>query len=243
MSWWESFFDGPWQPMQRAAWTPEQVTHQVDAIERFCGLDSPSDILDVPCGTGRHSVELAARRHHVTGVDRTAAFLDTARTSAAERGVELTLEHRDMRDLPWTSAFDAAVCFWGSFGYFDDDGNYAFLAAVRRTLRPGGRFLIDTHCAETLLGRMDARRWDRVGEAFMLQETEWDHTTGRVETEWTFASAHGISSDRSSIRLYTYRELTELLEEAGFSSWEGYSTFDMDPFGPGASRLHMVATA
>ncbi|HVL80244.1 MAG TPA: class I SAM-dependent methyltransferase [Actinomycetota bacterium] len=239
MDWYESFFDGAWRDVQPQMWTPEQTRSQVDAIERLCELDAPADVLDVPCGTGRHSVELATRGHRVTGVDRSERFLSLARAHPSE----VTWERRDMRDLPWTDAFDAAVCFWGSFGYFDDDGNFAFLAAVRRALRDGGRMLIDTHVVESLLPRFEPRRWDRSGDTLLVQEAEWDHASGRIESEWTFVTAGHTRTDRLSIRLYTYRELTELLSEAGFTSWTGYATLDGEPFELGSQRLHMVARA
>jgi SAM-dependent methyltransferase len=148
-----------------------------------------------------------------------------------------------MRDLPWQAAFAAALCFSGSFGYFDDDGNAAFLRAVRRALKPGARFLIDTHIAETVLPILQERGWDRFGETVVLQERRYDHESGRIEGEWTFVREASAASSRTSIRLYTYRELAELLRGAGFAAVDGYGALDQPFRVPGHGRLLAVATA
>ena len=69
-----------------------------------------------------------------------------------------------------------AFCFWGSFGYFDEDGNADFLKAISGVLKPGAKFLLDTHITETLLPKLfQERGWKRVGSALVLEERHYDH--------------------------------------------------------------------
>jgi len=75
-----------------------------------------SRVLDVPCGGGRHAVELTTRGRSVTAVDLSSDFLTAARGLAAQRNVTVDFHEREMRDLPWTEEFDAAYCFGNSFG-------------------------------------------------------------------------------------------------------------------------------
>lgn len=117
---------------------------QADLIWRLLELESGMDVLDVPCGHGRITNRLAARGCCVTGLDATPRFLDLARRDAAERGVEVTYVHADMRALEWTGTFDRAVNWFSSFGYFTDEENHQVLAEAHRALRPGGRLLIET---------------------------------------------------------------------------------------------------
>src|SRR5262245_41616080 len=128
--WWQHFFGGLWLDVQRRFRTPEQTRAEADFVEQMLGLTSGARVLDAPCGEGRIALELAARGHHVTGVDVTPILLEDAKRAAAEHGLSVVWEQRDMRDLPWREQFDAAVCWWGSFGYFDDAGNAAFIRAV-----------------------------------------------------------------------------------------------------------------
>jgi O-methyltransferase involved in polyketide biosynthesis len=150
-------------------------------------------------------------------------------------------EHRDMRDLPWKGEFDGAFCFGGSFGYFDEEGNAEFLKAVARSLKPGARFLVDTHVAETLLPVFRERDWQRMEDTLVITETHYDHVQGRVETEWTFVREGEMAKRPSSIRVYTYRELCQLLEEVGLTDCEGYGSLNGEPFGLGSRRLYLRA--
>jgi SAM-dependent methyltransferase len=241
--WWASFFAGPWLDAQRSAWSGDQTRTDADAVEQLLRLEPGSDVLDVPCGEGRVSIELAARGHRVHGIDLTGALIEAARANARARGIAATFEQRDMRTLDAESAYDAALCWWGSFGYFPDGENEAFAAAVARALRPGGRFVIDTHVAESILPRLTPRGWWEAGDVTVLEDRRYDHQLGRIETDWTLLRPGEPPLTRpSSIRLYTYRELVALLRAAGFESVEGFDRSTMTPFAMGALRTAMVAT-
>jgi SAM-dependent methyltransferase len=116
-------FRGLWQEAQLGWWSEDETRAAVDKVERALGLSSPAKILDVPCGDGRISIELATRGHDVTGVDLNEAFLAEAARKAGDRGLSARWEQGDMRELPYESEFEVALNFWGSFGYFDEGGN------------------------------------------------------------------------------------------------------------------------
>lgn len=241
-AWWLDFFSGAWLDVQRQFKPPEQTQAEADFIQDVMQLAPGARVLDAPCGEGRLSLELAARGCVVTGVDITPALLEDARRQAAERGLDVRWVQRDMRDLPWQGEFDAAFCYWGSFGYFDEAGNRDFVQAVGRALRSGGRFLIDTHCAETLFPILQERGWWEMGDTTVLEWRRYDHETGRIDVEWTFVQNGQTTKRFSSIRLYTYRELCTLLRQAGFATFTGYSAINKNPFEFGARRLILLAT-
>jgi SAM-dependent methyltransferase len=241
--WWKDFFSDLWLDVQKLFKTDEETYAEVRFIERALHLAPWSRILDVPCGAGRHSIELAKQGHHVTGVDITRPLLDDARREAKKQSVEVRWDERDMRDLPWKGEFDGAFCFWGSFGYFDDEGNANFLDCVSSALKPGGRFLLDTHVAETLLPKLvDQRGWRRVGSTMVLEEKHYDHICARTTTEWTLIQNGRMFKKSSYIRLYTFAELSKLLERYGFADFEAYGSLDSEPFGLGSPRLYLVST-
>jgi SAM-dependent methyltransferase len=243
--WWRTFFDeaGGWASVHDAVISAEETQEQVETVARLLGLEPGLRVLDVACGDGRTAVPLAQRGLRVTGVELNARLLDRARAAAERLGLNVEWRQADMRELAWARDFDAAISLSGSFGYFDDGGNAEFATAVRRTLAPSGRFLVDTHIAETLLPILEERAWSRAGETVILQERRYDHERGRIDVDWTFI-AHGRTAEsRSSIRLYTYRELTELLRSAGFGRVDGYRARG-EPFSvPGAGRMLAVAVA
>jgi SAM-dependent methyltransferase len=239
--WWQEFFPA-WAEVQRQAKSEEETRVEADCIENLLQLPLQATVLDVPCGDGRLALQLAALGCRVTGVDITLPLLEDARRKAAERRLEVTWEQRDMRDLPWRDAFDGAFCFWGSFGYFDEQGNADFLKAVARTLKPGARFLLETHVLETLLPRFQERTWEQFGETILLHARRFDHGRSRVNEAWTFVKGGQSVERQSSIRIYTYHELCGLLAEAGFTECEGYDGASETPFRLGARRLVLVAT-
>jgi len=241
--WWENFFSGVALDLWRQAVTEEQTRGEADFIEKVLGLSPSAKVLDVPCGNGRIALELAARGYQMTGVDLASEFIDEARSKSAERQLNIDWKHGDMRDLPWPEEFDGAFCFGNSFGYLDDDGNAKFLKAVARVLKPGARFVIDTHTmAESLLPEFQERRWFQIGDIFLLIHNRYDHVQGRVETEYTFLRDGKVEKRSGSQRVYTYRELCRLLEEAGFTDLEGYGSLSREPFKLGSQILLLVAT-
>jgi SAM-dependent methyltransferase len=242
--WWRTYFEaGGWQGVQLGIDANFDDPAQAELIERALALAPRSRVLDVPAGTGRIAIELAARGHRVTGVDLTERFLEAGRERAAARGVEVDLRQGDMRALDVAAGgFDAALCFWGSFGYFDAAGDEAFVRGVASALVPGGRFLIDTHTVESVLPNFRERGWWETGDLLVLIETEYVAGTGRIETDWTIVGPDGSRErQRSSVRLYTLAGLTALLEAAGFTSFEARDD-DLEPFELGSHRLWLVAT-
>jgi SAM-dependent methyltransferase len=239
--WWKTFFTDAWLEVQRETWTPGETQAEVDFIQEALGLAGPVRLLDVPCGEGRHAVELASRGYSVAGADISLPLLEDARRNAAERGLTLDLELADMRDLPWEREFDGAFSFWGSLGYFDEEGNEAFLHSIARALKPGARFVLDTHIAETILPRFEERAWRYAGDTLVLEDRSYDHEASRIDVEWTFVKGGQSETAKSSMRMYAYQELIGILKKVGFGDFIGYGSLDREPFALGAERLLLVA--
>jgi SAM-dependent methyltransferase len=146
----------------------------------------------------------------------------------------------DMRDLPWFDEFDAAFCFWSSLGYFEEGGDREFLEAVWRALKPGAPFLIDTQSIETVLPGYLDKDWFKAGDWTVLEERKFDCETSRVHGEWTFVQDGESHRKNVSIRMYTCRELTDLLTSCGFGDFEAFDTATGDPFSLGASHLALI---
>jgi SAM-dependent methyltransferase len=241
--WWKSFFMSElWLDLQRGFWTEDSTVRAADGVEELLQLTPPAKILDVPCGEGRLSIALASRGYRVTGVDITRPLLEDAKARSRTLGLDIAWEHRDMRDLPWKEEFDAVLCYWGSFGYFDEEGDLEFARAVARVLKPGGRFLVDTHIAETVLPRFQERGWQRVGDILALENRSWDPESGRIDVEWTLIGKGKEETLESSIRIYSYREFCNILRDAGFSECTGHGSWKGGPLQVRSLRALMVAT-
>lgn len=103
--WYKHFFHGVALDVWRRAVPPEQTREEADFLEKTLELAPGARLLDVPCGNGRHSVELASRGYRPTGVDIAAEFVREAQARAAS-GLQVEFLLGDMRHLPWQSEFD-----------------------------------------------------------------------------------------------------------------------------------------
>src|SRR5262249_15797256 len=141
-------------------------------------------VLDVPCGSGRHSLELAKRGYAVTGIDLSRESLDIA------RGLNTAIDWRegDMRRLELGGeAYDGAFCFGNSFAFLDPAAAGAFLGAVAHALKPGAKLALDAPCvAESILPALVRSRWFRAGDIFMLSENRYVPEESRLDIDYTF---------------------------------------------------------
>jgi SAM-dependent methyltransferase len=240
--WWEDFFHGVALDFWRAAISDEQTRAEADFINNQLQVPVGSKILDVPCGNGRLAIELAAFGFELTGVDLATEFVEEAKTNSAARNLQIDWRNIEMRVLPWTNEFDGGFCFGNSFGYLNDDANAEFLRVTSRTLKPGARFIIDAPAiAECLLPHLMESRNIELGDITATIDTRYDHEQGRMFNDFTF-SRNGVEDKRpSSQRIYTYRELTELLGGAGLEPVAAYGSLKEEPFKLGAQRLLLVA--
>jgi SAM-dependent methyltransferase len=222
--WWHRFFGDHWARIREGMLSPERTLAECNLIESALELESGANLLDIPCGQGRHAIELARRGFRVTGVDFNADYIATARADAERARVEVRFLVADMRELASPERFDAAYCYFGSFGYFSEEDDVRFTRAVAAVLKPRGRFLVEGHVAETLLQAFRERDWFWAGppenRVRVLEERRWDVETGRVHSTWTIVDRDDLRSEETSHRIYAYRELKELLLRAGFVSVE-----------------------
>jgi SAM-dependent methyltransferase len=241
-NWWENFFHGVALDFWRAAIPAELTSAEADFLTKQLQLTSSAKVIDVPCGNGRLSIALAQRGFSLTGVDIAREFIDEAKSNSLQAGLNIDWRNQDMRDLPWPGAFDGAFCFGNSFGYLDDEANADFLKAVSATLKPGGRFILDAPAiAECILPTFQPSRSMEIAGIKVDIEHRYDHEQGRMFNDFTF-TRDGIEDKRpSSQRAYTYRELTELLPDAGFELVAAYGSLTEEPFNLGAHRLLLVS--
>ena len=215
-NWWESFFEGVAVTMWLHALPAEHTQREAERLARLLAVSRDAEILDIPCGAGRLSLPLAERGYRLTGVDWSSECLGHARSRDPLH--QVTWERREMRDLPWSGRFDGAFCVGNSFGYLDDEGNAAFLRAVREALKPGGRFVLETPMVlENLLNHLQPRPWWKAGDVYLLAENQYDAPRSRLDIEYTFVANGRVEVRRGSHRAYAYRELVELLTAAGFA--------------------------
>src|ERR1041384_7228468 len=109
-NWYEEFFHGLALELWRTAVTEEQTEAEADFIAGILDLPAGARILDVPCGNGRHSIELAKRGSRMTGVDLCDEFIAEARQAAGIGDLNIDWIRADMRSVSTLADFDGAFC-------------------------------------------------------------------------------------------------------------------------------------
>ncbi len=208
----------------------------------------PDRALDVACGIGRHSVELARAGVDVDGVDISPKYVETARERADAAGVSdrTAFDVMDVRELKSVDEEYDLVLHWFAFGYFDDAVNESIAEQLRERVAGTGTLVLGVDNAEAELGDDRETLASFKGDVLQVERREYRPETGRLEAHITkFRKVDDgyefLGEVPWNTRLYSPVEIRRLLERSGFSDVTLYSGLDGTALERGASPLVVVA--
>ncbi len=242
--WWKEFFDDNWKHLGFDSIAKEETAKETDFLVKALELQPGNKVLDLACGVGRHSLELARREFkHVTGLDFTQAYLKQAILQATDENLKVDFVQGDMKDLPFADeSFDAVYNYYTSFGYFEDErDNERVVREVSRVLKPGGRFLLDVVHRDWIVRNFQAHGWSEYAGEYILEERELDLRTSRNNCTWTYFMKQNTTKRELSLRMYSLHELRAMFERAGLELKEAWGTLDMEPLTLNHSRQKLLA--
>ena len=143
--WYESLFENYAQKYDKECFVQGTIG-ECDFIEQEINRDKSLKIIDIGCGTGRHSIELVKRGYQITGIDLSESQLKRAREKAKEQGVEIDFQKHDARDLPFKGEFDLAIMLCeGGFSLMEtDEMNFEILKNATKVLNDKGKLIFTT---------------------------------------------------------------------------------------------------
>ena len=210
---------------------------------------APRTVLDLACGTGTVSRQLAERGYLSTGVDLSAGMLEIARKRAAEAHLSIPFIQQDAAELNLGDArFDAAICFFDSLNYLlQPERLQSALARVCAQLQPGGSFLFDVNTEYALAEGMFNQSCTRRDEPLHYRwRSRYNPETRLCTIRMSFSFDDG-SGQRQAFtevhrqRAYSKDELTQWLRAAGFSEVVVYDAYSIDPPKKRSDRLFYFA--
>jgi len=222
----------------------EDTARQVNFLVKTLGLKGGEKILDLACGFGRHSLELARRGFHVTGVDITPEYVTFANTLAEKEGLNANFLCLDIREVLFESEFDVVLNMAdGAIGYLENDGeNEKIFNVVSRALKPGGKHFMDIMSGDYAQSHFPCKLWDAGERGLTLSVFEWDEAAktlvyGQKDYPYGEPLTKPEFSEGNPIRLYTLSEISDLLEKREMTVVDSFSDFSGKPSSENAIQL------
>ena len=253
--WWRNLFNSLYLKTDGdVVENDDNTVREIDAVIAAAGLDPNDRVLDLCCGQGRHSLELARRGFKkVLGIDRSRYLVSLARRRARGAGFDVRFKEGDARKFSVPeSSFDCVVIMGNSFGYFDrEEDDLDVLSSVKRALRSAGKLVLDLMDGDWMRQNFERRSWEWIDDnQFVCRERSLSADRARmISREVVVHAEKGVIADQFyAERLYSRDLIKKLLEEAGFSeirfhgSMEALSTRNAD-LGMMAHRNFISAVA
>jgi D-alanine-D-alanine ligase len=222
--WWRYIFNSIYLKTDGDVIDDAQITaKEMDIFTEVLKLSAQDKILDLCCGQGRASLELARRGFgNVEGLDRSRYLIQKARAQSKKENLSIKFREGDARKLPYQNdTFDVVFVLGNSFGYFESSNDdVRVLKEIFRILKPWGRLLIDVTDGEYLRKRFQPRSWEWIDKNyFVCRERSLSRDKQRlISREVVTHVKKGVIADQFyAERLYNRKTLEDLLQSAGFS--------------------------
>lgn len=224
--WYESLFENYGKKYDKESFT-QGTLGECDFIETELKFDKHLKILDVGCGTGRHSIELTKRGYKLTGIDLSEAQLARAREKASVEDLKIDFQKQDARHLDFNEKFDAAIMLCeGGFPLMEtDEMNYEILKSVTKSLNEECKFIFTTlnglfplyHSIENFLAS------ETEDNSAIYRNNTFDLMTFRDYNTTEFEDDSGNKMQlECNERYYVPSEITWLLKSLGYSKIDIY---------------------
>lgn len=238
----DKFFAGSYKHAWKGI-SPEGLTlAETDFIMELAALREGSLVLDMLCGYGRHSIELARRGMRVTAIDNLPDYISEIRQAAESEQLPINAQVENAASMNLDQAYDAVICMGNSFSFFDRATTFQIIRNISAHLKPGGKMFINSWMiAEIAIRYFREKDWHYAGDYKCMLEYEFMFDPTRIESEQTIISNNGeIEVVQGIDYIYTLNELDAMFSEAGLQTIARYSTPRKRKFSLGDTQIYIV---
>lgn len=216
---------------------------EVEFIEKI--VENRNLTLDLCCGTGRHDVLLVKKGWQIMGADLSPNLLHIARNKMCKEGISFPLVRCEMQRLPFRNeTFSAVINMFTSFGYLPSEKeDLNSLKEVARTLKSGGRFLIDIINRDHFLKAFRESDTADFGVFTMEERRSLDEQKMKTTSQWLITPKNNGEKLvlTHELRLYTPESLRQLLTAAGLIPKVLFGNYKAEEYNADSSRLIILA--
>lgn len=243
--WYVDFFQGIncelWENAIPSEWTIQEVDFLVSELNLQLG----QHILDIPCGYGRHAIELSKKGFNVTGIDISQTFIKGLTEKINLQGLNITAIQADILVIDIKEKFSGAVCLGNSFGYFNADKMKLFVEKVAASLETGAKFIINSGMiAESILPNFSNYK---INNSYTVGNITMDVTNiYNVEDSYMisnlFYTKEGKTEEHSFKHyVFTLGEVKRLLQSYGLRTLATYNSPTKTEYNIGDQQVYIVA--
>jgi len=221
---------------------PARRTLEADFLKAALEFRPNLALLDLGCGHGRHTNQLAPFLGRVVGIDRNPTFLNIARQEAAAIPLtNVSYLGGDIREVAYPAEFDRILLVDTILGLFSDVEADELLVRIFAALRPGGLLCVDTINRDTILVDFKPHAVAEKDNDYLIDRLHFDPATGRMTNDRVYIRS-GVSYPAAfSLRLHNLTELSALLTKAGFVVEKVFGAWNGDQFGAQAKKIIAIA--
>jgi SAM-dependent methyltransferase len=231
-----NFFEHGSPYLQHPLLTPERTAEEVDFILSILPIEPGDKILDIGCGFGRHSLELAQRGFGVLGIDPSTTMIAAALERSTRAGNQPEFRQLRGEDLQVVEEFNAAICLFTTLGQVTDQkDNLPLLKKAYQSLLPGSYFILEVPQRGQAVASLKPEERFGEGENYTQIDRRYDADQNLVTEKFTLVSPAEQRVYVLQYRLFNRAEGNHLLEEAGFSGitfFDGYTDTPLDDHSP-----------
>jgi len=205
------------------AWT-DRTEAEVERAMRMLRPAGGERVLDLACGSGRHTLELVRQGFEAVGADISPELLEIARSDAQKEGISAEFVEADLRNLEFEAEFDIVLSLNdGAIGYLEtDEENHRTFEVISRSLKPGGRHLMQLPNVLYAREHLPQKSWISGSSMIELVEHRWNKSDRYMEGAMIPVRFGEVLEDLDKRiefrqRLYTVEELREIYASVGMA--------------------------
>ena len=237
------YFDGIYKDIWKSI-IPQKLTDaEVDFMVKSVGLHQGSDVLDIMCGYGRHTIALARLGCYVLAIDNLHDYIEEIQNTVRRENLPVDYVQCHVLNFHSSRQFDLAICMGNSLNFFNRLDTLKIMANVNAHLKTGGKFLINSwSLTEIVVKDFISEHTGKNGDIIVETMSEYLFNPTRIETTNIFTLPNGEKEEKKAIDyVFSFAEMKAMLTASGFKLISAESIPGRKPFALGEPRIYLLA--